>query len=216
MTPLSASGVEACEATPLTTLEVRQKYWSWFSNTGRGFSINRDDGSVLFVVSTTSMGKHRILQDHLGQPLFDLERNFTSNRGAFVATRMGNEVLRVKYNWVHRKIKMEATPSTGAWTVAGKRIDVEAHDTTGSSFSATVGSEVLMEVRCNNVSKGPLGSLKVTPPEWTVKVDGGVDLALVSHGGHSFTFSTAKICVQAALITVCISDAFSEAHFLMM
>jgi uncharacterized protein YxjI len=183
------------EAVWPTTLEVRQKYWSWFSNTGRGFSINRNDGSVLFVVSTTSMGKHRILQDHLGQPLFDLERNFTSNRGAFVATRMGDEVLRVKYNWVHRKIKMEATLSVEAWSVVGKRIVIEANDTSGSSFSATVGSEVVMDVRCTNVSKGPFGSLKVTPPEWTVKAGSGIDLALVSCKGQSSTFSTAEIDV---------------------
>lgn len=164
-----------------TVLNVRQKYWSWFSNTGRGFSITDGDGSMLFVVSTTSMGKRRTLQDHLGQPLFDLERNFTSNRGAFVATRMGSEVLRVKYSWVHRKIQMELSLSVQVSSVPGGSISIKAKDTSGSLFGVTVGSEVVMDVQCTNVSKGALGTLKVTPPEWVVKVGGGFDLALVSY-----------------------------------
>jgi hypothetical protein len=60
-------------------------------------------------------------------------------------------------------------------------ITIEANNNSGSSFSAMVGSEVVMDVRCTNVSKGPLGSLKITPPKWVVKVTSGFDLALVSY-----------------------------------
>ncbi|KAK5168914.1 uncharacterized protein LTR77_006223 [Saxophila tyrrhenica] len=175
-------------------LEVKQKYWSWFKQTGRGFSITKDDGSVLFVVGSSSMGKHRIIEDAHGKPLFSLERNWTSQKRAWVLKSEEDVVLTVEFSWFQRKLSMEATPSDGT---KGK-VNVDANDMAGGNLRITSGEETMATIQCEGAMTGYLSWLKVTPPVWSVDVAAGADLCLVT------------------VLAVCASDAFSENRRLML
>ncbi|KAL2784071.1 hypothetical protein BJX66DRAFT_97196 [Aspergillus keveii] len=73
------------------TLRVTQSYWSWFKNTGRGYTINeltdRAGAAPLFTVETRLSGKYRVFKDRQGKALCRLQRNFISKSEAWVLTR---------------------------------------------------------------------------------------------------------------------------------
>ena len=171
-------------ATSPTTLTVKQKYWSWFKNTGRGFTVtNSADDSLLFALSTKSWGKHRFLEDKEGNSLFELQRNWTKRKDAWVLQdRDGNVILNVRLRWskVHMNLEVEWQSPSPSGESRDVDVRVKGGDVWHEKLQATAGDTPIMAIRCSNTIGGILSSYKVTPPVWEVMVGEGVDLTLVS------------------------------------
>ncbi|TKA30107.1 hypothetical protein B0A50_02826 [Salinomyces thailandicus] len=215
----SVSCPEHVTSTPTTTLTVKQKYWSYFKSTGRGFTVtnassdnndnnnnNNDDNPLLFALSTKSFGKRRCLEDTTGKALFNLERNWLSRRKAWVLKDPeGNTVFTVRLRWSKFRIKMEVewkglNPPGGGESggTRGGGVTVEGENVWHERVRMLDGGCLMAEMRCTNTVGGILSSYKVTPPVWEVQVREGVDLALVT------------------VLAVCVSDIFSEGRVYMV
>ncbi|KAJ5807887.1 hypothetical protein N7474_009156 [Penicillium riverlandense] len=180
-----------------TALQVKQKYWSCVKNTGRGFCITFPyDDSPSFTIGTKKMGKHRTFQDEYGRILCCLERNFLSKEHAWILTRGSERLLTVHYRCLPWKmtIKMEGS----ADQEMSKVLEVKCLDTWCSGFVVKLGDWTIMRLHCINMMNNMLSSFKVTPPVWDVDVVEGTDLLL------------------ASVLSVIISDAYSEMHLYML
>lgn len=164
-----------------TVLQVKQRYWSTFKNTGRGFSITSPgDDSPLFVVETKHMGKYRSIEDRHGESLCHLERKFFSKNNAWVLTRGDETLFTVYYEWLAWKMHISMGSSEPDGQESSK-IDLQAKslDRWGSCFTVTLGDKTIMRMRCTNMRNNFLSSFKVTPPRWDMDVVEGTDIVLV-------------------------------------
>ncbi|RJE17964.1 hypothetical protein PHISCL_09700 [Aspergillus sclerotialis] len=180
-----------------TALQVTQHYWSWFKNTGRGFTITYPGSETpLFVVETKQIGKKRCIEDRHGKPLCRLERNYLSKQSAWSLTRDdGKKLFTVVYNWCSWSMHIHMNDSEN--DLGGIELRVKNLDTWGSCFAVSLGDKTIMRMRCTNMMNNFLSSFKITPPRWDVDIVEGVDLVL------------------AAALAVVVSDSYSEMHIYM-
>ncbi|KAL2826863.1 mitochondrial inner-membrane-bound regulator-domain-containing protein [Aspergillus cavernicola] len=168
-----------------TVLQVNQRYWSYFKNTGRKFSITcPGEASPLFVVQTKHMGKYRSIEDRHGKQLCQLERNFFSKKTAWALTRSNKKLLTVSYNWLawEMRITMEGSESAKQESSSSETsidLHIKPLNRWGSCFTVTLGDRTIMRMRCTNMMNNFLSSFKVTPPRLDVDVVEGTDLVLV-------------------------------------
>ncbi|GAB7364889.1 hypothetical protein MBLNU230_g5680t1 [Neophaeotheca triangularis] len=199
-----------------TTLQVEQKMYRWFKKSGRGFTIteNAADGLPLFVIESGKQGKRRNFQDRDGTPLFDVRRNWMSQKKAWeVLDAEDKVVMTIRYEWYHSHMTLEAVLPGAPRDVAGNveqtvvRIrgsDVwqrvqEARVVKGDGVEAA--GEPFLRAECTNMPAGGMGgflsSFQVTPPIWEVRVAEGVNLGL------------------ASVLAVAMSDVYSESRIYM-
>lgn len=159
-------------------LELKQKYWSWFKDTGRGFVAVRNDGSLAFIARSQMQGKRRTIEDGSGKPLFKLERNWTSKSRAWVLKSSGDIILTVDFVPVHRRMSMTVSFDESA-NAQHEPVRVQASDSTGGHLTITCGDTTLATMQCKNITSGYFSSLMVVPPTWSVDVAAGADICLV-------------------------------------
>ncbi|SMR61954.1 unnamed protein product [Zymoseptoria tritici ST99CH_1E4] len=190
--------------TTATTLIIEQKYWSWFKNTGRGFTISKQQeegaeqtSALLFTAETRIAGKYRTISDYNGTLLFHLQRNKLRKSKGWVLTDPAEKVLlQLRYSWARPHI----SDVTFGPDKAEPELTIVAKDFWWANLDIVRVTDkvVVGTVRCTNMSPGFLSQFKVTPPIWEVKVTEGTDLALM------------------AVVTMGISDAFSQFHGLLL
>ncbi|KAI7352748.1 hypothetical protein KC320_g4343 [Hortaea werneckii] len=184
------------------TLTVKQKYWSWFKNTGRGFTVTNDANSdLIFALSTKRFGKRRYVEDAAGATLFELERHWYSRHNAWILkSPEGDTILSVRLRWSKFQLNLEV--EWKAPCLDGSERDVEVHveggDVWHEKAHIKAGGSPIAQLRCTNTVGGFLSSYKVTPPVWEVHIGEGVDMAL------------------ASILVVCASDVFSEGRIYMV
>ncbi|KAF2157811.1 hypothetical protein K461DRAFT_274043 [Myriangium duriaei CBS 260.36] len=192
---------EDYDSHPFTTLHVEQSYFTWVSrNTGRGFKISTSPSSPpLFTVQSQNWGKHRTLHSPSGAPICEIKRNWLSKHSAWELSHNGELLVSINIEWLRTHINLSATTHD---SVTGQKYDsavvAEATDVWGGKFNLRAGPRTFMTVKCGNMSEGWKSAFKVSPPIWEVQLAEGANLVL------------------AAVLAVCISDAYSESHGFML
>ncbi|KAL3476009.1 hypothetical protein BJX99DRAFT_258902 [Aspergillus californicus] len=187
--PLLTPFGEAYVCQEPTSLRVNQDNWSYFKDTGRGFSITGPDtNSPLFVVKTKYMGKHRTFEDRHGEALCHLKRNFLSKSNAWVLTRGDQTVLNVSSGWGSWRLRI-AIEGLSDGEPSGCDLEIKSPDSWGNCFTVNLAGSTIMKMQClNNMNNGNTSS------SWDLNVTEGTDL------------------VFAAALAVVISDSYSEMH----
>lgn len=177
-------------------LQVITNFSRFLKKSGRSFTVTESasDGLPLFVVESGTQGKRRNFQDRNGEPLFDLKRNWMSQKKAWEVTDAeGNVIMAVKYEWMHWHMTLEATLPVEAGDVGGSGqtvVRVRGNDVWHKVQEARVvrkgsekdAGEPFLRAECTNLlgNSGFMSSYQVEPPIWDVRVAEGVNLALVS------------------------------------
>ncbi|KAF1820870.1 uncharacterized protein K489DRAFT_341345 [Dissoconium aciculare CBS 342.82] len=182
-----------------TTLKTRQKTWSFVKHTGRSFEISiNGDGNPLFTVETKHWGKLRTLKDTTGTTICTLNHSYLSSEDCWTVVRDNKTLLSVRYTWSPPgcSILFEGLSNGHA-----EPPQLKIHRTSKwlGSFSVQLDSgEEMAKSRCTNMSPSFTSMLKVSPPTWEMEIPENSDLVL------------------AALISVILSDLYSELHLLMI
>ncbi|KAL4934070.1 uncharacterized protein BDV17DRAFT_248269 [Aspergillus undulatus] len=198
-----------------TAFRLNQSFWSWFKNTGRGYTIHTltDRATApLFTVETRLSGKYRVFKDGQGNHLCHLQRNFSSKKEAWILTRGEGEeketLFSVHYDYLGMKLGITLNPAAASWngdergfeteSSAGVQLQTRSLNMWGSTYTVTLGDMTVMRMTCTNMMHNAPSSFKVTPPKWDVDVVEEINLVL------------------AATLAVVVSDSFSEMHLYMV